>query len=60
MPYTIRKMPNKKCYRVYNKDTKKVFAKCSTKTKAQKQLRLLRALHNKTFKIKSRKRNFIF
>lgn len=54
MPYTIRKMPGKKCYRVYNKDTKKVFAKCSTKTKAKKQLRLLRALHNKTFKIKGK------
>lgn len=54
MPYTIRKMPGKKCYRVYNKDTKKVFAKCSSKTKAKKQLRLLTALHNKTFKIKGK------
>ena len=45
MPYTLRKVPRKRCYRVYNKDTKKVFAKCSSKRNAQKQIRLLRALH---------------
>ena len=44
MPYTLRKIPRKNCYRVYNKDTKRVFAKCSTKTHAQMQLRLLRSL----------------
>lgn len=46
MPYTIRKIPNKMCYRVYNKRTKRVFAKCTSKKKANKQLRLLRALEN--------------
>ena len=45
MPYTLRKVPRKRCYRVYNKDTKKVFAKCSSKRNAQKQIRLLSALH---------------
>jgi hypothetical protein len=46
MPYRIRKVPNKACYRVSNKKTKKVFAKCSSKKNAEKQLRLLRAIEN--------------
>lgn len=46
MPYTIRKVPNKKCYRVTNKQTKKVLAKCTTMEKAKKQLRLLNAIDN--------------
>ena len=50
MPYSIRKVPKKPCYRVYNKKSKKVFAKCSTRENAQKQVRLLRALEfNKKF-----------
>lgn len=50
MPYTIRKVPNKPCYRIINKRTKKVFSKCATKENAAKQLRLLRALqYNKSF-----------
>jgi hypothetical protein len=44
MPYTLRKVPNKKCYRVTNKKSRRIMAKCTTKTKANKQLRLLRAL----------------
>jgi len=46
MPYTMRKVPNKKCYRVVNTKTGKVKARCSTKKNATKQLRLLRALEN--------------
>ena len=47
MPYTMRKVPNKKnCYKVYNRKTKRVFAKCTTKEKAQKQMKLLRAIEN--------------
>ena len=50
MPYKTRKVANKTCYRVYNSKTKKVFAKCATKTNAMKQLRLLRAIeYNKNF-----------
>jgi len=50
MPYSIRKVAKKPCYRVYNKNNKKVFAKCATKKNAMKQLRLLRALqYNKDF-----------
>tara|TARA_B100001093_G_C26681871_1_gene950818 strand:+ start:194 stop:412 length:219 start_codon:yes stop_codon:yes gene_type:complete len=46
MPYKTRKVRNKPCYKVYNPDTKKVFAKCTTKEQAQKQMRLLRGLQN--------------
>ena len=46
MPYATRKVRNKSCYRVYNRRTKRVFAKCTTKTRAKKQMRLLRALEN--------------
>ena len=46
MPYSIRKVNKKPCYRVYNTKTKKVFAKCSTKVNAVRQLKLLRAIQN--------------
>lgn len=44
MPYVIRKVRNQDCYRVYNKETGKIHAKCSTRENATKQLRLLRAV----------------
>jgi hypothetical protein len=46
MPYAVRKVRNKDCFRVYNKVSKRVFAKCTTMEQAQKQLRLLRAIQN--------------
>ncbi len=53
MPYKSRKVPRRNCYRVYNNKTKKTFAKCTSKVKATKQLRLLRAIqYNKYFTIK--------
>tara|TARA_B100001173_G_scaffold108067_1_gene93601 strand:- start:3314 stop:3496 length:183 start_codon:yes stop_codon:yes gene_type:complete len=57
MPYTIRKVRNQPCYKVYNKKTKKVHAKCTSREKAQKQIRLLNAIkYNKKFKLnKTRK-----
>ena len=52
MPYSLRKVPNKKCYRISNRYTKRVFAKCTSLEKAKKQLRLLRAIEfNKSFKL---------
>ena len=52
MPYFIRKVTRKNCYRVRNKNTKRVFSKCTTKENAKKQMRLLRAIqYNKTFKL---------
>ena len=50
MPYTYRKVHRKKCYKVFNTKTEKVFSKCATKTNAIKQLKLLHALQfNKNF-----------
>lgn len=46
MPYTIRKVRNHPCYKVYNKKTKKVFAKCTSRENAEKQVRLLRGIEN--------------
>lgn len=51
MPYATRKVPNRRCFKVYNRKTKRVFAKCTSKSKARRQINLLRALqNNKTFK----------
>ena len=50
MPYTIRKVPKKPCYRLKNTKTKRVFAKCTTLALAKRQLRLLNAIkYDKTF-----------
>lgn len=57
MPYILQKVKGKKCWRVKNKYTKKVFAKCSSLKNAKSQLRLLRAIEfNKSFKLKSKPR----
>ncbi len=40
----MRKVSKRRCYKVYNKATKRLFAKCTSKLKAKKQLRLLRSL----------------
>jgi hypothetical protein len=44
MPYTIRKIRGKPCYKLYNSKTKKVYSKCASKENIKKQLRLLRAI----------------
>ena len=52
MPYTIRKVPNRNCYSVKKAKTKtkgkgrRIFARCTSKAKAKKQVRLLYALEN--------------
>ncbi len=53
MPFKTRKVRGKNCYTVYKaKGKRKVYSKCTTKKKAQKQLRLLRAIiFNKNFKL---------
>ena len=40
MPYKSRKVPRRNCYRVYNTKTKRIFAKCTSKKKAHKQMHL--------------------
>lgn len=58
MPYTMRKVRNKSCYRVVNSKTGRVKARCSTKVNALKQLRLLRAFqYNPTFRKTMRRRS---
>lgn len=50
MPYTVRKVRGKPCFKVYNKKSKRVYSKCTSRENAQKQLRLLRAIeYNKNF-----------
>ena len=50
MPYATRKVRNKTCYSVYNKRNKRIFAKCTSKKNAIKQMKLLRAIqYNKNF-----------
>lgn len=49
MPYTIRKVKSKNCYSV-KKRKGRYFSKCTTLSKAKKQVRLLNAIeHNKSF-----------
>ena len=53
MPYIMRKVPRRRCYTVKNKKTKRVMAKCTSKKKATRQMRLLRGIKfNKTFRNK--------
>jgi hypothetical protein len=55
MPYKTRKVRGKNCYRVYNRKSKRVFAKCTSRENAIKQMRLLRAVeNNKSFKLRLR------
>lgn len=50
MPYSIRKVRGKACYKVYNNKTKRVYSKCTSRENAEKQLKLLRAIeYNKNF-----------
>jgi hypothetical protein len=51
VPYTIRKTYRRPCYRVMNKRSRRVFAKCATLENARSQDRLLRGLlYNPDFK----------
>lgn len=53
MPYKTRKVRGKNCYRVFNRKSKRVFSKCTSKDNAIKQMRLLRAVeNNKSFKLR--------
>lgn len=48
MPYDMEKVDD--CWRVFNTETGKEHAKCTTKKNAEKQLRLLRGVEKGTFK----------
>lgn len=50
MPFSMRKVRNKNCYKVFKtKGTKRVFSNCTSKDNAKKQLRLLRAITYRGF-----------
>ncbi len=50
MPYAIHKVRNKSCFKVLNTQTKRIFSRCTSKQRAQKQMRLLNAIYyNKNF-----------
>ena len=61
MPYSLRKLPNKNCYRVFNSKTKRVHSKCTSLAKAKRQIRLLQAIDHgfkkKKGKITKRRRS---
>jgi hypothetical protein len=50
MPYHIEKIVNTKRYKVINENTGEVKAKYSTRTNAQKQIRLLKSLEKSPIK----------
>jgi len=50
MPYVIRKVRNKECYSVKNAETKVVHAKCTTREKAEAQVRLLYSIERQQSK----------
>ena len=58
MPFLLRKVSRKNCYRVTNKKTKRVHSKCTSYTNAKKQIRLLNAIIYGNFKpLKNSKKN---
>lgn len=51
MPYEIKKVKNKTCYKLINKKNKHIFSKCSSLKNVKNQMRLLNAIkYNKKFK----------
>ena len=46
MPYTIRKVRNQECYCVKNTETGRIHAKCTTRQKAERQVRLLESIES--------------
>lgn len=47
MPYAIRRVPQSPFYTVFNEKTKRVYAKHTTKEKAEAQVRLLHQMEKK-------------
>jgi hypothetical protein len=47
MPVKIRKLPYSQLYRVYNPETKHIYAKATTLENAVKQQRFLHMIENK-------------
>ncbi len=56
MPYALRKLPNSNFYQVINKKTGHIIAKKTTKSKGEKQIRLLYYIENNGGKTKTNKK----
>lgn len=52
MPFVVRKVRNQQCWRVKNTNTGKIHAKCTSKAKAEAQLRILQLWMNKKNKVR--------
>ncbi len=50
MPYSMHRLTRRNCWQVVNDKSRHIFSKCSTRKKARKQLRLLRAITYGNFK----------
>lgn len=59
MAYKIRKVRGKDCYKVYNSISKHVFAKCTTKEKATRQMNLLKQIVYNNPSAKTRKKKHL-
>lgn len=46
MPFVLRKVYRRNCYSVKSKKSKRIHAKCTSKKKAQSQIRLLKGIEN--------------
>lgn len=55
MPYLIQKVRNKNCFKVINKETGRILARCTTREKAEKQIRLLHMIDTSVELNRSRK-----
>jgi len=47
MPYLVRKVPQSPFYEVVNEKTKRIYAKHTTQSKAEAQVRLLQGMEKK-------------
>ena len=54
MPYKIRKVTRRNCFRVTNRTTKRVFSKCTSRAKGIRQINLLRAIRYDKLFVKRR------
>jgi hypothetical protein len=50
MPYSIRKVRNQECYTVKNIETGKIHSKCTTRKKAEGQVRLLQSIESGSYR----------
>jgi hypothetical protein len=55
MPYTVYKVRNKNCWEIKNNKTGVLHSKCTTKSNADKQVKLLNMMDHRVFAHKKSK-----